>query len=89
MTHLEAGLTARLRELEGELSRLRRRLLLLSQILPLEFLHTLEADLARLEEETGYHDPLDGWEETHLLTPTHVAPEMELLWKSLAPKKER
>ena len=89
MSPSAAGLSARLRELEGELSRLRCRLLLLAQILPLEYLHALEADLAHLEQQTGYHDLLEGWEETHLLTPTHVAPEMELLWKSLAPHRER
>lgn len=81
-------LEVRIRELSAELARHRRRLVLLAQILPLEYLHTLEADLSRLEQETGYHDPLEGWEETHLLTPTHVAPEMELLWKSLAPPRE-
>lgn len=79
----------RIRELSAELARHRRRLALLARILPLEYLHTLEADLSRLEQETGYHDPLNGWEETHLLTPTHVAPEMELLWKSLTPPRER
>ena len=82
-------LEARIRELSAELSRHRRRFLLLSQILPLEYLHALEADLSRLDQETGRHDPLEGWEETHLLTPTHVAPEMELLWQSLAPPRER
>ncbi len=82
-------LEARIRELSAELARHRRRLLLLSQILPLEHLHALEADLSRLELETGWHDPLEAWEETHLLTPTHIAPEMDLLWKSLQPPRER
>ncbi len=88
MSRPRSVVEGRLLELMQEVSHLRRRLLLLAEILPLEYLHALEADLTLLAQEAGYHDPLDGWEETHLLTPTHVAPEMELLWTSLAPQKE-
>ena len=59
----------------------------LAVVLPPEYLGYLEGDSPALDEAAATAELLDGWEDTPVLTPSHVFDEMEDLWKRL-PRRE-
>ena len=59
---------------------LRRRILLLARILPVEHLRLLDADLDELEAEVGVSGPLHGLSDSVDLVRTDVEPALREVW---------
>lgn len=71
--------------LDAEVEALRRRLLLLANVVPYPAVRYLHEELSELERETPPADLLADWEETYAMTPSDVATEMQRVWERLAP----
>jgi hypothetical protein len=85
----DAGLDRRLRDIEEQLSAARRRLLLLTQVLPPDALEFLQMDLDELSRRHGFWDPLANWFESSDFTPAEIEAEVADLWARLAPAPKR
>lgn len=75
---------ARATALESELREIRARILLLAEILPVEWAHTLDAPLDRLRDERVATDLFEGWEETATPRKANVEAELAKVWRRLA-----
>lgn len=75
-----AALRARVAALEEVVEELRRRLVHLARLLPLDALPLLEEARAERVEPVPPWSPLDGWVETTELTPSDVEDELTRLW---------
>lgn len=59
---------------------LRRRMLLLARLLPIEHLRLLDADLDDLEAEVGVSGPLHGLSDSVDLVPSDVEAALREVW---------
>jgi len=59
---------------------LRRRMLLLARLLPVEHLRLLDADLDELEAEVGVSGPLHGLSDSVELVPSDVEAALREIW---------
>ena len=59
---------------------LRRRMLLLARLLPVEHLRLLDADLDELEAEVGVSGPLHGLSDTVEHVPSDVEAALREIW---------
>lgn len=59
---------------------LRRRMLLLARLLPVEHLRLLDADLEELEAEVGVSGPLHGLSDSVELVPSDVEAALREVW---------
>jgi len=59
---------------------LRRRMLLLARLLPVEHLRLLDADLEELEAEVGVSGPLHGLSDSVDLVPSDVEAALREVW---------
>lgn len=66
--------------LRASLASLRRRMLLLARLLPLEQLHLLEDDLDDLEAEAFGADLLEGLSDSAELVPSDVEATLREVW---------
>jgi hypothetical protein len=74
---------ARAEELAAQVETVQKRLLALTDHLPTRFAHLPAYDLADLQREADWPDPLADWKETTLLEPASVASDLPRLWKRL------
>ena len=79
----------RLAAVEAELREVRKRLLLLADVLPPDTLEFLEMDLDELARRRGFFDPLANWAETSDLTPGEIEQDLANVWARLAPAPKR
>ena len=73
----------RIAELERTVANLRRRLLALADVLPVELLPYLERDPATFEGHRPPNDMFAGWVETPTPQPSTMTAELEQLWKRM------
>lgn len=72
------------KELRLVVAQLRKKILALAKVLPLDSLRFLEADPDTLESEPDSSDFLDGFEDDTRIVPSDVATEVRMLWARLA-----